>query len=944
VTAGREARRWHALDPADVVVHLGTDAGAGLTTDEAARRADHFGPNVLRAAEATPGWVTLLAQFRSPLITILLLAGLLTIALGELIDAGVIAAVLGLNAGIGFFQERKAEASVLALMQLLSPTATVVRDGHHRTVESADLVPGDVVLLESGVRVPADLRLVSSSSLRVDESLLTGESVPVDKQVAPVGPEAPLADRVDMVFSGAVVTSGRGRGVVVATGEATELGLIAEQVRTAPEVSSPLQQRMRSFAHVVGAVIAASAALTFALGLAMGGELGETLLVAAALAVAAIPEGLPVVLTVALALGVRRMAQRNAIVRRLAAVETLGSTTLIGSDKTGTLTENRMAVQEVWAGGRLRKPAEEDLPAPGRAPAAPVPGPGAAPDVACLLAGVLANEAHLEVTDDGVHLQGDPTETAFLVLASRLGLDVEASRERWEALAEIPFESERRYAASFRAWDGESHVFVKGAPERVLSMCTTQLDERGVPQPVDGDVVHRMAEAMAARGLRVLATAARVVDHPGAATPGEPSGLCLLGLVGLVDPPRPGVRDAIAGCQRAGQRVVMITGDHAATARAIALQLGIVDHEAAPVLTGVELDDLDDAALRRRVEEVSVFARVSPEHKLRIVTAARDVGHVVAVTGDGVNDAPALKHADIGIAMGRAGTDVAREASDIVLTDDDFVSIYAAVEEGRVTFENVRKVTFFLVSTGFGTFVVIPVAMLLGWPLVLLPAQLLWANLVTKGLQDLALAFEPPEPDVLAHPPRGRREPVITPALWWRTLLVGTVMGAGTLFMYDWARAHPDLDLEQARTVALTTLVVFQAFHLGSSRSELRSVFSVPPFSNRFLILAQVGALAVHAGALVLPPTQLVLRVAPIPVEAWARLVVVAATVLVVVELDKALRRRSPRSTPHAEDPGSRPGPPRRDGGSGGRTRTPNGWTRTSSVADYTTPERAIRG
>jgi magnesium-transporting ATPase (P-type) len=888
---------WHALGGDEVVERLATDPECGLTGEEARERLAAYGPNRLEEEKATPWWVTLVNQFRSPLIYILMLAGVLTIALGEFIDAGVIAAVLALNASIGFVQERRAERSVRALMQLVSPTAHLVRDGREMTIDSEAVVPGDIVLLESGVRVAADVRLLSSWSLEIDESLLTGESVAVEKSPERVDPDVVLADRTDMVFSGATVTRGRGRGVVVRTGGATELGRIAEQVRSTAELQSPLQERMRRFAHIVGAVIGASALLTFVLGLLLGEEPGDMLLVSAALAVAAIPEGLPVVLTVALALGVRAMARRNAIIRQLSAVETLGSTTLIGSDKTGTLTENRMTVRELWVAGERYDLDERGIPTdPRDADRVDPPGPDERPLTFALLAGVLANESFIEITDEGVQTDGDPTETAFLVAAARHGLSPQQCRELWAETARIPFESEHRYAATFVEHDGEAFVFVKGAPERILEMCTS----RAGPDhdtDLDPDTIEEVAHAMAGRGLRVLGTAfGRLAATPhDRSSPPTPEGLTFLGLHGLLDPPRQGVAEAIAGCQRAGQRVIMITGDHAATARAIAKNLGIVADDNAPVLTGREVDDLDDEQLQDQIAAVSVFARVSPEHKLRIVRAARNIGHVVAVTGDGVNDAPALKNADIGIAMGVGGTDVAREAADIVLADDNFVSIYAAVEQGRVTFENVRKVTFFLVSTGFGTFIVIPIAMVFDWPLIMVPAQLLWANLVTKGLQDLALAFEPAEPDVLEHPPRGRGDPVITAPLWWRTLFSGGVIAIGTLVLFDWARDQPDLDLDQARAIALTTLVVFQAFHLGSCRSELRSVLKVPLLSNRFLIFAQLGALAVHIGALYLPATQFILRVEPFPISVWLLIVPVAATVLVVVELDKWVRRRRRR-------------------------------------------------
>jgi magnesium-transporting ATPase (P-type) len=862
----------------------------GLSATEAEQRLEAWGPNRLGEVRATPWWVTFLHQFTSPLIFILLAAGALTVALGEYVDSAVIAAVLVLNASIGLYQERNAERSVLALMKLVSPTARVVRDGHEWEIESRDVVPGDLVVLESGMRIPADLRLVSCAALRVDESMLTGESLPTAKRTDPAEVDASLGDRWCMAFTGSTVAAGRARGVVVATGEATELGRISTRLGEAEIPVTPLQERMGRFGWIIGAIVVVSSALTFLLGLALGEPTAELLLTAAALAVAAIPEGLPVVLTVALALGVRRMAHRHAIVRWLPAVETLGSTTLIGSDKTGTLTENRMTVQElVTPIDRLSLRGTD--PVPGAAEPMEVPGPGAGPRELTLLAGVLANESEITYTDEGLRGRGDPTEVALLIAAARLGLDPGDCGERYPQIAEIPFEPERQHSASIRRYGDEYVVFVKGSPERVLAMCRAAAGR----ETLDREAIRLEVQDLATRGLRVLGFAMR--RHPATGESllpdQEPEGLTFLGLQGMLDPARDGVREAIAGCRRAGQRVIMITGDHAATAASIARTLGIVGENDTEVCTGHELDELTDEQLGHVLDRVSVYARTSPLHKLRIVETARAAGHVVAVTGDGVNDALALRAADIGVAMGRGGTDVAREAADMVLADDNFVSIHAAVEEGRVTFDNVRKVTFFLLSTGVGTFAVIPVAMLLGWPLILVPAQLLWLNLVTKGLQDLALAFEPGEPDVLEHPPRPRREPIITPLLWWRTLLVGAVMAAGGLVMFGWAIAQPDYSLEQARTVALTTLVLFQAFHLGSSRSERRSVLTVPLLSNRFLLLAQAGALGVHVAALYVPFTQTVLRVAPIGAGAWWRILAISASVLLVVELDKLFRRGS---------------------------------------------------
>jgi magnesium-transporting ATPase (P-type) len=893
---------WHALE-ADRVRALLDAPVHGLGAAEAERRLARVGPNRLQETRVTPWWMTLAAQFASPLIAILLLAGTLTFVLGEYVDTAVITAVLLLNAAIGLYQERNAERSVLALMLLVSPTARVVRDGREWEIDSAEVVPGDLVVLESGMRVPADLRLMSATALLIDESLLTGESVPAVKGTDPVAVDADVGDRAGMAFTGSTVAAGRARGVVVATARDTELGQISERLGAIDIPVTPLQERMRRLGWTIGAIVVVAATLTFALGALLREPGSELVLMAAALAVAAVPEGLPIVFTVALALGVRRMAQRNAIVRRLPAVETLGSTTLIGSDKTGTLTENRMTVRElVTPVGRLSL-AEAGVPEDPRdvAPVA-VPGPTSDPRSLLLLAGVLANESEITYTDEGVRGRGDPTETALLVAAARLGLDPGECGEAYPQVGEIPFEPELRYSASIRIRaHGEEHlVFVKGAPERVLGMCHAAAG--GVPLDPGRvlDEVHRMAD----QGLRVLAFAMsrhRDVADPDELADEEPVGLVFLGLQGMLDPPRAGVAEAIEGCRRAGQRVVMITGDHAATAAAVARDLGLAAEGEDRVVTGHELDRLSDARLCEVIGDVSVFARTSPTHKLRIVEAARAAGHVVAVTGDGVNDALALRTADIGVAMGRGGTDVAREAADMVLADDDFVSIQAAVEEGRVTFDNVRKVTFFLLSTGVGTVTMIPIAMVLGWPLLLLPAQLLWLNLVTNGLQDLALAFEPGEPDVLDHPPRRRREPIITPMLWWRTALVAVVMVVGGLVMFDWAMAQPDHSLEQARAVLLTTLVAFQAFHLGNSRSERRSVLQVPLLSNRFLFAAQAGAIGAHVAALHLPLTQAILRVEPIGAGAWVRLVAVAASVVIVVELDKLVRRR--RTSGHRRRP-----------------------------------------
>jgi magnesium-transporting ATPase (P-type) len=884
---------WHALEVDDVIERVATDPSDGLSSDEARGRIKHFGPNELAEDEPPSNLEILTRQFRSPLIYILLVAAAVTIAIQEYIDTGVILAVLVLNATVGFIQERKAERSVRALMELAAPKSTIVRDGEEREVDSRELVPGDLVLLGSGTRVPADLRLIEATALRADESLLTGESRPTTKRTPPVDEEVVAADRTSMAYMGSIAASGRGRGVVVATAGDTELGKIAERIRGAEQPESPLTRRMHRFANIIALLVAGSAVLTFLFGLAVGEPPAQIFMTAVALAVAIVPEGLPVALTVAMALGVRRMAHRKAIIRSLPAVETLGSTNTIGSDKTGTLTQNRMTVKRLWAAGRTHTLDPED-----RDDDAELLEEG---DVAmerddplslAVLTGVLTNEAELlGMEGEESETRGDPTEAALLVAAAGLGLDPGKIRETQPVVAEVPFEPDLRYSLSVRERDGAQVMFVKGAPERILELSTSMLGGDGETD-LDSDAVLDAANRLAEEGLRVLAMACRRLAQPveDPHEPPEPEDLVFLGLQGMLDPPRPGVREAIEGCNQAGIRVLMITGDHAATASAIALDLDLIDDGDAPVLTGVDLEEMDDEELEQKVLDVQVFARVSPDHKYRIVEALRSHGEVVAVTGDGANDGPALKAAHIGIAMGRSGTDVAREASDMVLADDNFVSIYNAVEQGRVVFDNVRKVTFFLLSTGAAAIVAILYSLVAGMPLPLLPAQLLWLNVVTNGLQDVALAFEPGEKGVLDRPPRRRDEPVVSRLLWERTAFTGVTMAIGALVLFDWALGE-EASLEQARTVALTTLVIYMAFHVYNSRSETRSVFRMNPSRNPFLLSATLGALTIHTLALHWGPTQIVLRVEPVDAGTWMRMVAVATSVLLVSEVHKLLRK-----------------------------------------------------
>jgi calcium-translocating P-type ATPase len=875
----------HALELDVVESELGTGP-AGLSDVEARARLARHGANALEEAPPPSKLTIVIRQLKSPLIYILLVATGVTLLLGHFVDAAVVGAVLLINTVLGAFQERKAELSVRALMGLVAPRARAVRANREQDVDSRELVPGDVVLLESGVRVPADIRLAATTGLQIDESLLTGESTAVSKTPAVLSPDAVLADRSNVAHSGSIVVSGRGRGYVVATGARTVLGTIAERIRDETAQPTPLERRLARFSKVVAVVVLIAAALAFAFGLTRGESAADMFLVSVSLAVGAVPEGLPVVFTVALAVGVRRMAKRNAIIRELAAVETVGSATVIGSDKTGTLTQNRMTVERIWADGH-------SFTVDGGEPRADVASnllddhPALHP---LLLTGVLANEASLDWTESEPTATGDPTDVALLVAAERLGISVDEARRSHQSVAELPFESERQYVASVRRRGGRDVLYVKGAPERVLAMSSTQRTGLGVA-PLDTEVAAAAARDLAAGGLRVLAMAYRELpDLPLDGTVPEPTGLTFLGLQGMLDPPRPEVQAAIDGCRRSGLRVLMITGDHALTARAIAARLGIAAADSR-VVTGVELAAVDDSELDLIVSEVSVYARVTPDDKLRIVRAAQRNGEVVAVTGDGVNDAPALKAADVGIAMGQAGTDVAREAADMVLADDNFASIYAAVEEGRVTFDNLRKATFFLMSTATALVLAILAGLGLGWPLLFLPAQVLWLNLVTNGVQDVALAFEPPEPGVADRPPRDPNEGILSRTLWQRGVATGVVMAAGTLAIFAAALAMT-ASLPQAQTAAVTSMVIFQAFHAANARAERTSVFRLDPRTNRFLLVAVAAALALHVAAIYLPATQFVLRFEPFPTQLWLPIVAVASSVVVVNEVHKWLNRR----------------------------------------------------
>jgi len=883
-----EPMHWYQLNTQEVLEKLGT-TDDGLTEQEAARRLEQYGPNKLAEEERISRLKILLHQFTSPLIYILLVAAAVTLLLGEHIDTGVIIAVVLLNALVGYLQEFKAEESVRSLKRLLVAKARVVRDGREKEIPGTDLVPGDIVLLASGARVPADLRLFHTNELRVDEAMLTGESLPVEKQTAAIVEDNLVAaDQTNMAFMGTAVVNGRARGVVFATAGATMLGAIAGEVRDIGVVKAPIQDKIDRFAKLIGLIVMGASGVLFAAGLLLGESVKNMFMVAVAAAVATIPEGLPIVVTIAMAAGVARMAKNNAIIRKLPAVETLGSTTVICSDKTGTLTRNEMTVTRLFDGeltcavtGTGYEPTGEIV--TDREERSDENGPLAR----LLRIGLLCNESDLYEEEGRFKIDGDPTEGALIVSAIKGGLQPEEERARYPQIDIVPFESERGFMATLHEHGGKKLIFAKGAPERIVEMCGDESDREGVLS---------RAHSFAEKGLRVLAFAWKEAtdDQDELSHHDVDSGLLFAGLQGMIDPPRTEVIEAIAGCKRAGMRVMMITGDHAVTARAIGAQLGIVAGEEG-VLAGRELEIMSDDALFEQVSRVSVYARVAPEHKLRITRQLIRHGETVAMTGDGVNDAPALKAAHIGISMGITGTDVAKEASDMVLADDNFASIFHAVKEGRIVFDNLRKVTFFLIPTGIAAIISIIGSMFFAVPIPYLPAQLLWINLVTNGLQDVALAFEPGEKGIIDRPPRDPKEGIMSRMLVERTILVGMVISAGVVWNYLTA-LQEGATLENARTVAVTTMVFFQFFQAWNSRSEYQSVFRLNPLGNPFLFYSMIAAFFAQLAFVYAPPLQWVFRTVPLTGDEWLRILAVSASIVVVVEIDKWLRDQ-PRSS-----------------------------------------------
>ena len=885
--------KWYQFDENEVFNKIGTSE-EGLSELEVKKRLEQHGHNKLPEGARISRLKILLHQFTSPLIYILMVAAVVTAFLGEYIDTGVIVAVLILNAVIGYFQEYKAETSVRALKSMVVPRARAVREGKEKEIPSEDLVPGDIVLLASGGKVPADLRLFKTTELKIEEAALTGESVPVEKRPRSIQEEnLTPGDQTNMAFMGTIVVSGRGRGIVVETGIRTILGQIAREVKELSVTQTPLQQKIVKFAHFIGFIVLGSAVAISILGLFLGVTIAEIFKIAVAASVAAIPEGLPIVVTITMAIGISRMAKRNAIIRKLPAVETLGSTTVICSDKTGTLTKNEMTVKAIYDGqhayevtGSGYEPKGEILHDWESCDEVTLEKP-----CGVLQIGMLCNESNITEENGQFRVDGDPTEGALIVSAMKAGLIPEEEKNRYPQLSILPFESDRGFMATLHGYNGKKFIFVKGAPEKIVEMCS----QTSSGNPFDKKKVLETAEHFAGDGMRVLAMAYKEVpENIEELTHHDVEGnLILAGMQGMIDPPRPEAIEAVKGCQEAGIRVAMITGDHAVTASAVGKMIGIT-REKSEALSGKELETMNDEDLFGKVKDISVYARVSPQHKLRIVQQVMKHGEVVSVTGDGVNDAPALKAAHIGVAMGKTGTDVAREAADMVITDDNFASIFHAVEEGRVVFDNIRKVTLFLIPTGFAAIVSILIAMALDIPIPYVAAQLLWINLVTNGLQDVALAFEPGEKDVIKRKPRNLKEGIMSRLMYERSILVGLIISAGVIFNFVSA-LDDGVSLERARTIAVTTMVLFQFFQAWNSRSELRSVFTLSPLSNPFLFYSMVAAMLAQIAVVYVPALQWVFRTESLNGADWVQIVLIALTVVVAVEVDKAIRRHQKR-------------------------------------------------
>lgn len=885
----------HNIDVETALRVLETDS-AGLSTEEAARRLVQYGPNRLPDVKRASAFKRFFRQFHNVLIYVLLASSVVTALMGHFVDMSVILAVVLINALIGFLQEGRAEKAMEAIRKMLSPMAAVLRDGQRVTLPAEDIVPGDIVLIEAGDKVPADLRLLQAEGLLISEAVLTGESVPVEKETGAVAEKLPLGDRKCMAFKGTMVAGGAGMGIVATTGAETEIGKISDMLAGIQPLITPLIEKMNRFARYLSAVILIGAVLMTLYGTMLRGmDFAELFMVAVGLAVAAIPEGLPAVLTITLAIGVQAMAKRHAIVRRMPAIETLGAVSVICTDKTGTLTHNEMTVAAI-----VTAEADFTVTGEGYAPDGDVTMGGAVIDIAAhetlgfiAEGGVLCNSAVLHQEKNDWFVEGDPMEGALLTMARKCGLQEEDLRACYPRRASIPFDAKARYMAALHETPtGGALLYVKGAPEKLLEICVAQRMADGSDAPLDENYWREAVETIAAEGQRVLAVAVKALPAPQdkLAAADVKTGLVLLGLFGLIDPPRDEAVDAVAACRAAGISVKMITGDHAVTATAIARQVGLQypDH----VLTGHDLDAMDDETLSRAVLETDVFARTSPAHKLRLVEALQAHQMVVAMTGDGVNDAPALKRADVGIAMGRKGSEAAKEAAAIVLSDDNFASIVAAVREGRTVYDNLKKVIGWTLPTNAGESLVIVGAIFSGLTLPMTALQILWINLVTDTALGMALAFEPTEDNTMKHPPRPRGESLLSGALVWQIVFVSLLFAAGILgmFLYAESRGH---SLDLCRTIVVNTLVVMEIAYLFFFRNiygtslTWKAVIGTPPIWIAVLLVTAGQFLLTYA-----PFMQKIFGTEAVPLHDGLVIVGVGAVLLFIIELEKQIRLR----------------------------------------------------
>lgn len=897
---------WFSMELSEVLGHL-TASVQGLEKSQAEQRLQQSGLNTLETKKTTSKFKLLGRQVNNPLIYLLFAAAGVSLLTDHIVDAGVILGVITLNTLVGFVQEWRSEDALAALKKMISPHARVLRDTRVQIIDAAQVVPGDILQLETGDRVAADAYLVESDNLHANESALTGEAEPAAKRPGRVAQDTSLGDRHNMVWMSTSITGGRGRAVVTGTGMNTQMGSIAGQVSSVEDEQTPLQKRIHSLGIVLGILGVVLAAMVVVLGLLRGYETMEMLLFGVAVAVSAIPEGLPAVITVTLALGVRRMADRNALIRHLPTVETLGSTTVICTDKTGTITENQMTVRKVWAGGEIYNFTGEGYQAEGQIHTDSGQPVDDVPEALqrFLKIGTLANNAHLHKEKETWKLEGNPSEGAMLTAAIKAGLDPEHLRSASPRLAEIPFSSEQKYMAVLTN-EENSHaptVYIKGAPDRLLNFCSWAIIN-GRKTEMDESVkntVHGIIENFGQSALRVIAGGFREFETDKAEIDANDveQGITLAGLWGIIDPPRGESALAVKAAKDAGIKTVLITGDYAATALAIAQQVGIAGD--GTVLGVKEIESMDDKELAQASLRSNVFARVSPGHKLKIMRALKKYGHVVAMTGDGVNDAPALKGADIGISMGQTGTEVAKEASDMILTDDNFATIVHAVEEGRVIFSNLRRVIFFLLATNLGEVMTLGGALILGLELPLTAAMILWINLVTDGACTVPLGVEPRHRDVLNKPPRDPREPIINRPMILRMVLLTPVMAIGTLLLF-WYEINSG-SLEHARTTAFTTMAVFQWFQCLNARSQYHSVFSIGLWSNRWLLVGLAAAICLQVGAIHTAAGQWLFGTVRQTWFDWLLIILVSSSIWVLDEVFKLLKVYGhPEQTPAKQD------------------------------------------